>query len=35
MYLEEFVEEFERVVVPKGSQLRVVFASSQEVCIRE
>ncbi len=26
--LEEVVKEFERVVVPRGSQLRVVFASS-------
>ncbi len=33
--LEEFMEEFERVVVPRGSHLRVVFTSSQEVCIRE
>ena len=29
------MEEFERAVVPRGSHLRVVFASSQEVCIRE
>ena len=35
MCLEELVKQLERVVVPRGSKLCVVLASSQEVCVGE
>ncbi len=33
--LEEVVWQFKRVVMPRGSELRVVFAGPHEMCVGE